>query len=89
MENERRVSTRHKTLKSGRIIFENRCFVECVIRNLSQDGAKLQIEPLLAVPETFTLIFLDGTKRRCQVKWRKGIHVGVQFLHWLSKVPDK
>ena len=80
MEDDRRSSVRHKTLKSGQIVSSNRCSVDCIVRNLSEGGAKLQVDPLFDVPELFTLVFLDGSKQVCQVIWRKGLHIGVEFL---------
>jgi PilZ domain len=64
----------------------------CVIRNLSADGAKLLIEAKQDLPNEF-IIFLRANSpvgRRCQVMWRIGDTVAVRFISvHLDKSPHQ
>jgi hypothetical protein len=77
----RRKSERHKSFKGARIVFQGgRASANCVVRNLSSGGAMLEGENLFAVPETFKLVFNDGSPaRECVVKWKTVTALGVQF----------
>lgn len=78
---EPRKSARRKTLKGGRIIFnEGWGSLSCTIRDISEGGARLQLESVLGIPSEFTLNFDDGSPpRKCVVKWRKPTRLGVEF----------
>jgi hypothetical protein len=52
----------------------------CVIWDISDEGAKLAAARPLLLPERFTLMFSDGTHRRCQVRWRGEKFIGVKFV---------
>jgi hypothetical protein len=76
---ERRSSPRTKTLKGAQIIWRNGIPVQCVVRNLSEAGAKIVVHS--PVPGTFDLVFdCDQSRRSCRVVWRKEIQMGVKFL---------
>jgi hypothetical protein len=76
---DRRKSSRTKTLKGAQIIWRNGIPVQCVIRNLSEAGAKIVVHS--PVPGTFDLIFdCDQSRRSCRVVWRKEIQMGVRFI---------
>jgi len=77
---ERRRCVRTRTLKSATIIIDPRSSVlDCIVRNLSPDGALLLI-PSLAVPDRFDLIFSTSRARHaCRVAWRGSDRVGVAF----------
>ena len=77
----RRVMNRRKTLKSAKIVFNNKQSVlDCFVRDLSDTGAKLVISDLAAVPKTFTLLFHDGTAHDCERVRAHGQEIGVRFL---------
>jgi hypothetical protein len=76
---EKRRAARHRTLKTGTIIFNGRFSVlACTIRNLSDTGAGLEMGTTLGVPVQFTLAF-DGAERPCLVRWRTERRMGVSF----------
>ena len=52
---------------------------QCLITNISADGARLFTEDAV-VPQQFDLTIADNVARRCQVMWRLGGEVGVRFL---------
>jgi hypothetical protein len=78
MENRRRQEC-HRTLKSGKIIFNHQTsVVDCTIRNVSDTGACLHVNSVVGIPESFDLL-MDDIKRSCNVKWRTTNRMGVSF----------
>ena len=79
---EKRHMLRRRTLKGARIAFQgDQATIQCVVRNLSDEGACLALESPAGIPDMFHLIF-DGQEpdRRCRVIWRRHDRVGVEFL---------
>ncbi len=80
MDSERRSSQRQRTLKGGRIVFNGgRSTIECVVRNLSETGAKLKVNSILGIPDGFELLLSDGSRQRCRLVWRSMTEIGVAF----------
>jgi hypothetical protein len=78
---ELRRSPRQDALKRATVAF-NQGFtqVECLIRNVSETGAKLRFAALaMAPPDEFRLIAVDASNRDCRVVWRRAQEVGVEF----------
>jgi hypothetical protein len=78
--NQRRASPRIRTLKGAQIIWTNGAPVKCLVRNISETGAKLEVrDPVLQ--NTFDLVFdFDQSRHSCHVVWRKEPFMGVRFL---------
>lgn len=76
---ERRVASRRRTLFSGKIIFNQQSSVfTCIVRNISDTGACLEIESPVGIPDQFELIVeRAGIKADCRVVWRHGKRIGV------------
>jgi len=56
---------------------------QCMMRDVSPGGARLQIDGGVTVPELFTLMLskLNGKlNRHCVVSWRKDSEAGVRFV---------
>ena len=55
--------------------------IDCLVRNLSIQGASLQVENLVGIPDTFDLA-IDGeaVPHRCRVAWQAGNRIGVAFI---------
>jgi hypothetical protein len=54
--------------------------INCVVRNFSSTGARLEMALPSVVPETFDLVFDDARSTLpCRVKWRKDQAIGVEF----------
>ncbi len=74
---DKRVSARNRVLKVGTIEFEGGS-INCMVRNLSNTGAALDLADPDSVPEHFTLVMLaDGLRLPGQIVWRKGKRIGV------------
>ena len=53
---------------------------DCVIRDLSASGAKIQVGASVQLPEEFNLLLLEAnTSRHVLLKWREGDFAGVAF----------
>ena len=78
---ERRTATRRRTLKGGKIVFNNGWgSIRCIVKTMSETGARLQVESVLEIPNVFTLMFDDGGRaRECIVRWREPASLGVEF----------
>jgi hypothetical protein len=78
-KDERRRRLRTKTYKGAKIVRHNSAPVRCVVRNLSETGAKLEVYELV-LQNSFELVFdIDQSSRLCRVLWRKEPWIGVQF----------
>ena len=78
----RRTATRQKALLQGRIYFNNRRMsVDCMIRDLSGEGARLKIAGAVSVPDAAELYLPARDEyRRIKIPWRHGDEVGVAFV---------
>jgi hypothetical protein len=78
---ERRAAQRHRTLKGARIAFNGgQSTISCMVRNLSDIGALLQVDSVVGVPEHFDLLLSDGRAFHCWVSRRTATELGVSFL---------
>lgn len=60
-----------------------------MIRNLSDEGALLEIETPTAIPDSFTLIIKpEYLKRACTVIWRRDKRIGVHFAERPAAPPQ-
>src|SRR5262249_25723904 len=77
---EYRKDPRHRTLKGGKIIYNRRLTViDCLVRNMSRNGACLQVQTQ-DLPDEFELsIPVDCVNHQCRVAWRTPDRIGVAF----------
>jgi PAS domain-containing protein len=78
---ENRQAPRSRTLRSGKVAFNyGRSVVDCTVRNLSSHGACLELESVVGIPDTFSLVLAgDPTRHACRMMWRTEHRVGVAF----------
>jgi hypothetical protein len=86
---ERRGRRRSQSSHQATIAWGTASSLNCVVRDFSTKGARLELSLPVSVPDTFKLI-VDGEELAlpCQVKWRddKGKSIGVEFeLHKHSR----
>ncbi len=75
---ERRTTSRLRLLKSGRILL-GKAAVPCTVRNLSDGGARLEVQSTFGLPSAFELAFDDTPPRHCKVVWLDDTTLRVQF----------
>jgi len=79
---EQRTAPRHRVLKPGTIEFDGGP-VSCMVRNMSDAGAMLDVATAAGIPEHFTLVLrADRRRMPCQVVWWKAKRIGVTFCFW-------
>ncbi len=55
--------------------------IACLVRDLSNSGARLEVPDVRQVSDKFTLTIVGSWNRQaCRVAWRKGNMVGVEYL---------
>jgi hypothetical protein len=76
---EARKTKRRRVLDPGLIRFGDMSIC-CVVRNMSEAGAALDIGSQIGIPDQFTLIVVPKKKiYSCAVVWRKDRRIGVAF----------
>jgi hypothetical protein len=78
---ELRKSPRQKTLLRGKLYFNNRLnVVDCLIRDISDCGARLIFSEAVAIPDQIELYIPQKDQTLfVTVAWRQGPEVGVAF----------
>jgi hypothetical protein len=78
---ERRTGSRKRSFLQGRIFFNNRrSSVDCLVRDISDTGAKLKFSESIVVPEAMELYLPHKEEiHRARVQWRVGDEMGVAF----------
>ncbi|WP_412758542.1 PilZ domain-containing protein [Methylobacterium radiotolerans] len=80
---ERRNTPRLRTYLGAKISFDaSYCVVDCLVRDLSQNGAKLVLSETAILPGYFDLIVpKKGWTLRAELVWRGTDRIGVAFLN--------
>jgi PilZ domain len=77
---EKRAAPRHRVLKHGTLAFGSGGSVDCMVRNLSANGARLDIANPVGLPDSFTLVIeADRFRRHCHAVWSSDKRIGVAF----------
>src|SRR5687767_4174651 len=79
--NERRIAQRQKSFLRGCIYFNNRrSAADCLIRDISDTGARLIFSSAIAIPDVVDLYIPQKEQTlRVHVQWRHGDELGVAF----------
>ena len=87
---ERRLTSRGRTLLGGKIIFNSgRSAIDCTVRNLSDDGACLEVANVAGIPKEFHLRISGETElRTCTFAWESDNRIGISFGHEEAKADD-
>lgn len=76
----KRIAPRHRVLKQGRLAFDGGGAVDCMVRNISDTGARVEVVSPVGLPEIFTLVIpSDKFNRRCHAVWSHDKRIGVAF----------
>lgn len=87
---ERRSAKRWHTVLAGQIICNSRsASIECIVRDLSDTGARLYFTDASQLPPEFELeIPTRGVKVRSRLMWTRGANYGVMFLEQVKVWKD-
>jgi hypothetical protein len=77
MNNKR--NQRQNVMKAGTILFG--CSgIDCLVRNISDCGANLEVESQIGIPNSFDLVIdAEHSNHHCHVVWRKARRIGIAF----------
>jgi hypothetical protein len=77
---DRRSIARSRVLRGAKVIIGTSAVIDCIVRNVTNTGARIHIPNSVDLPEVFDLTFDGGYSfRSCRVKWRSITETGVQF----------
>ena len=78
---EQRRSDRRRTYLAGRIVFNGRsATMDCLVRNLSRNGAMLEFsDPVIPCHEVDLCILSRAESLRARVVWCNGLRAGVSI----------
>jgi hypothetical protein len=79
---QRRDGDRRPAFVPGKVVVEHPPFSSyCTVRDLSTSGAKLAFGTIPKLPDVFELqIPSQGKAHEVELRWQRGLQVGVQFL---------
>lgn len=79
---DRRNVSRQKSLLRGFVYFDNSpSAVECVVRDISETGARLKFQNFPAIADTLELhVPVKGQKFRANVEWHEDGEIGIAFF---------
>lgn len=76
---EKRATIRHRVLKAGTIEFDGGA-VNCIVRNMTDLGAMLDVASPIGIPDRFTLALqTDRLRKYCRTVWWNENRIGVAF----------
>ncbi|GJE78396.1 MULTISPECIES: PilZ domain-containing protein [Methylorubrum] len=81
MTSEQRHDVRKRTFLKGRILFnKGAASMDCLIRDLSEAGARLELSETSTLPEVFDLYIAQKEETfRATLRWRRDNSVGIAF----------
>jgi PilZ domain len=79
--NERRASRRLKSFLRGIVYFDKRrTKMACMVRDLSEDGARIVISQAIAIPDVIELQIPQREEMvSARVQWRRADEIGLAF----------
>ena len=85
-----RATQRLRALKKGLVVIESGGNgIECAVRNLSSEGARLRFNSPVELPRTFEfLLVTENVRVPAELAWQQDGEAGIHFvkpLRWLVK----
>ncbi|MER2266267.1 PilZ domain-containing protein [Methylobacterium oxalidis] len=75
---DQRSEARRRALMPGKILLASGGAIDCVLRDRSASGARLNVVSVIGIPDAFTLVIsTTGERRLARVAWRKQNEIGV------------
>ncbi len=72
---------RRLVIMKGTILYnDGKITIPCRLRDISETGAKLELEHQQLLPHTFDLQIRDMPALSCKLRWARGNRVGVEFV---------
>lgn len=81
MHSDLRAERRSRTLKSGAVVLTDWSTIDCVIRDMSAEGARLRFMTVTRLPATFGVMVVgEALVYPAERRWVRGTDVGVRFV---------
>jgi hypothetical protein len=81
---------RRRALKDAKLVLSNWATVDCVIRDQSETGARLEFAGPTDIPDEFRpLIVSTSMLFPVRRAWQRGLSVGVQFIGEARTAPPR
>lgn len=79
--NERRIVSRKRSFLKGTVYFNNRlASIDCVVRDFSDSGARLEFASVVTLPDSFELYIPTRDQTlNVHVRWRNDTEIGITF----------
>ena len=79
---ERRRAQRGRTFRSAKLLYgsANQSVLDCLLVELSADGARVETAIMSQVPEILLLRLADGAEHKARRAWATGNLIGLEFL---------
>ena len=79
-EREDTRAPRRRTLKAGKIVFnQGASVIDCVVRNTSDGGAALDVPNTGGIPAEFVLMIVGERSRECTIAWKRAGKIGAKY----------
>ncbi len=81
MEERRSINAhRRRTLKKGRVVLSDSTVMDCIVRDLTDTGARLEFAGPVGLPPDFRLLVIGSNGLvPSALSWQRGLLAGVHF----------
>ena len=78
---EHRREHRRRTLKQAQVVLSDSTAIDCKLRDISEDGARLVFGGAVSLPQEFRLYNVsDKLIAPVRLEWQRGLEAGVTFV---------
>ena len=75
-----RITVRHRTLKEAKVVLSDWTAIDCVLRDLSDTGARIEFGGSTDLPKEFRLLVVSTkTLFPAVCVWQRGLSAGLRF----------
>jgi hypothetical protein len=80
IEPDKRRARRKRTLKEGKVLLSDWTAIDCTIRDLTSEGARIVLGDATSLPQEFRLVMVaTSTMKPVRLLWQRGLAAGVGF----------
>lgn len=77
---EHRRAHRRRALKDAKVVLSDWTMIDCTIRDVNEEGARLVFSGATSLPEEFRLLTVaTNTIRPARLSWQRGLAAGISF----------
>jgi hypothetical protein len=77
---DHRHAHRQRTLRAAKVVLTDATIVDCTVRDLNEDGARLVFGDAFTLPAEFRVIIVSlSTIAPARLQWQRGLEAGVTF----------